>query len=721
MKTNRLFTSLGLGLGLTVTLLWLLSGVIRADVTPTHYVAPTGSDSGDCSNSASPCRSAQYAVDQAGNGDTVKIASGVYTGVGAAVITISKNITLSGAYVAPDWGSAVPETAPSVLDGQKTRRVIYIAKNLTVTLEGLQIVNGAPPSDYGGGVYKEQYDTHGRLTIRNCDILSNTSAANGGGVYIHYGVLILQDSSIVSNTASGGGGVYAREAVVTMTHNLLQDNMGGDGWGSGGADLYECASYAAHNTFINNAAGHTGGGFGATRGDLILTHNTFQGNAGGGLDVEGTIGHTYTIAYNLIQSNTGGGARIHSGGDGWIVFSHNQVLNNIGSETSKGNGGGVYVYGPALVSNNLIQDNWATTHRPYASGRGGGLSLKGPNVQVEGNRILNNHASSYGGFNYTVVAYGGGVFIDIQSHVTMTNNIIAGNQACDECESWRTYTHRGGGAIFIGHQSTPSFTTLRLYHNTIANNESPAILNESSGITMSHNILSDHTVHLKNILDTSEAGGSLPPVTIADYTLWHTSMDVEIESGTFAHTNDFTGDPDFISGSLDNYHLGDSSEAIDKGTGVGITNDIDNNPRPIGASYDLGADEYTDVDLSSSQKRAAPSQAAFGDTITFTITLHNSGSANSGGSALFDAIPASTAYVSGSVRASSGSASYADGIKWAGDIAPGQSVAITFQVTVTQAGFVENRAVLTDGYGTAAELTAWVNAQAIYLPVVLKN
>lgn len=43
-----------------------------------RYVAPSGNDSGDCSQSALPCLTIQYAVDQANEGNTVHIASGTY-------------------------------------------------------------------------------------------------------------------------------------------------------------------------------------------------------------------------------------------------------------------------------------------------------------------------------------------------------------------------------------------------------------------------------------------------------------------------------------------------------------------------------------------------------------------------------------------------------------------------------------------------------------------
>ena len=85
------------------------------DETPVHYVTITGTDSGDCSTPVGACRTVQYAVDQAGYRDEIRIAAGRYsdlsvrprhdvttTGVVTQVAYISKTLAMRGGYTTTD-------------------------------------------------------------------------------------------------------------------------------------------------------------------------------------------------------------------------------------------------------------------------------------------------------------------------------------------------------------------------------------------------------------------------------------------------------------------------------------------------------------------------------------------------------------------------------------------------------------------------------------------
>jgi len=57
-------------------------------------------------------------------------------------------------------------------------------------------------------------------------------------------------------------------------------------------------------------------------------------------------------------------------------------------------------------------------------------------------------------------------------------------------------------------------------------------------------------------------------------------------------TNNVTSDPLFTNSGARDFHLQSGSPAIDAGINTGLTMDIDGNPRPIGAGFDLGAYEF---------------------------------------------------------------------------------------------------------------------------------
>jgi len=117
--------------------------------------------------------------------------------------------------------------------------------------------------------------------------------------------LILENSRIVSNTASSdGGGVYVRYGVVTMTQNLIANNVANtvSGGGSGGgAWLYRTPAYVADNTLQDNFAGSVGGGlYVGLGGDLIVKRNEFlyntANNYAGGLHAGlAAIGSAYGL------------------------------------------------------------------------------------------------------------------------------------------------------------------------------------------------------------------------------------------------------------------------------------------------------------------------------------------------------------------------------------------------------------------------------------------
>src|SRR5438128_5580606 len=98
------------------------------------FLSGTGSDAGDCSNAATPCRSLQYAIDQAAPGaEVVVVSSGGYGGA-----TITKSITVN---------------APTGVIAFVGRKItVTIARTDTVNLRGL-LMNGGVFGGPGGVVF----------------------------------------------------------------------------------------------------------------------------------------------------------------------------------------------------------------------------------------------------------------------------------------------------------------------------------------------------------------------------------------------------------------------------------------------------------------------------------------------------------------------------------------------------------------------------------------
>jgi len=126
----------------------------------------------------------------------------------------------------------------------------------------------------------------------------------------------------------------------------------------------------------------------------------------------------------------------------------------------------------------------------------------------------------------------------------------------------------------------------------------------------------------------------------------------------------------------------------------------------------------TDIEapvLTTSYKNVTPQIVSPGDTLTFTVVMWNTGSADAVGVSLQDPIPDHATYVSGSVTGGATYNAAQDRIEWSGTIPVGGSQTVTFQVTAdaTTKGLpIINKATIshpwaytTDEYAAAAVLT----------------
>jgi len=157
-----------------------------------------------------------------------------------------------------------------------------------------------------------------------------------------------------------------------------------------------------------------------------------------------------------------------------------------------------------------------------------------------------------------------------ESSPTLVNNVFEDNQAFS------------ASAIRINSCSP------NLLQNTIARN--PTV--SGAAIEVS-NFTSPSVALLRNTIVVSNTVGILvnqgATAEMAGVLWFANSVANSQGSGTINIGDAVVGDPAFAP---DGYHLQANSAAIDKGINSGITADIDGDPRPEGAGYDLGADEF---------------------------------------------------------------------------------------------------------------------------------
>lgn len=201
------------------------------------------------------------------------------------------------------------------------------------------------------------------------------------------------------------------------------------------------------------------------------------------------------------------------------------------------------------------------------------LIIDGANVTLEGLAVVNgnNPCQDMGG--------GGGILVyGPTTEATLQRLILSHNIATPPC---------GGGGIEIGNGAVVSITNSMITDNSA---------NDGGGICA----WTDSRVSLINttVANNSPDGiGSWPDLN-AQTTLWNTlvwgnSGGPDVYGTDEIYSSLIGVDPLFVNAAQGNYHLSPGSPAIDAGTSLDApATDIDGDPRPMGASVDIGADEF---------------------------------------------------------------------------------------------------------------------------------
>jgi parallel beta-helix repeat protein len=516
-------------------------------------------------------RTIQSAVDAADDGDSIKIAGGVYTDVSTRprqdyfsgtitqVVYITKSLTLQGGYTTAFTDPPDPEAHPTTLDAQERGRALYVAAmyidgayaNMTVTVEGLRLTGGNA-TGLGGGYWPHDYPDGGGVYVfyataifRNNQIFSNTAALGFGGGFFALGGsnIVLAFNQVYNNTAeNGGGGIFLEDNPnVTLVDNQIYSNSARAGCG---IELFRSDnSVLTGNYIFNNTGGwYNGGIYINASSNITLASNFVYGNAvdyeGGGI---GIFGSKVTLMDNQVLSNTAGS----SGGGGGINLSYsptstlrnNRVLNN----TAGQNGGGVQIVDSqnVTISQNIISLNSAAWH-------GGGISLEYSSDVLNNNLITDNQAG----------IQGNGLYIQASS-AQLLNNTIAHNLGLGESGIYVTWGN-------------------------------PAVTIYPSTVWLTNTILVSHTVGIS----VTENSTATLEATLWGAGDWANTTDWGGAGSISTGTINLWGNPAFVAPEIGDYHLGPGSAAIDAGVATGVKTDLDGRPRPLIHGYDLGAYEF---------------------------------------------------------------------------------------------------------------------------------
>jgi hypothetical protein len=575
------------------------SAEARLQAGATRYVATSGTDSGDCTSSASPCRSIQYAVNQAATGDQILVASGTYTYnashdqctflvTRAVVCVANKSLTISGGYTTSNWSTANPSVNVTRIDGQNARRGVVVIRSIAnthLTMQGFTIENGRAQ----GPLYP------------------NISGGRAGGMWVSRGSVTLQDiifrnnRAIGDNTASGAGGAADGAALTIESSpgaNLLQrvtfdsnQSTGGSGPERGGVAFGALFIYAStvtveDSTFTNN---------------LAQAGNSSGNGESGGLHAD-ALGGAIGIERAAVTLNR-------------IVATNNEAIGGNAATNAGGAFGGAifvedaasFVLRDSYIFNNSTQGGNAATGG--FSGGGGILVFNSPaiieQVEVISNHVVSGNATGPGNAG---PAGGGGLYLwrtrtDINPAISVTNVIVADNSV--NLGNGAHNLGGGGGGITI------QGLTANIAHATFARNQlGPNLISgqallvlaapgvSASTANISYSIVADHMQGASDARAVFAQQGNTVNFNRGLFAGNDKNTNVDHgNGGTFnglasmlsAASASFVspGSPDF------DYRIRSNSAARDQATGSTIAIDIDRQGRPFGGVSDLGADEYS--------------------------------------------------------------------------------------------------------------------------------
>lgn len=329
------------------------------------------------------------------------------------------------------------------------------------------------------------------------------------------------------------------------------------------------------------AGSDAGGGIYAKTATVKLYDNWLEDNIaeyGSGLYLDHVPAEMdgNTIARNVATRN-GGGAYIRQG---LVEITDTTVTHNQAGH----DGGGIYLdTNDPMIRHVAILDNEAGLS-------GGGIYMDTSNPKVVATTIIGNRA----------ITGGGGMYLDA-SNPDILNTVIAQNDV-----------NSNGSALYV-RQSSPHLRFTTVDGNSGTNGIYITNVGTlTSTVALTNTIISDYFEGL-----SVNAGN----VVRLESTLWYNNTTRSTGAGTIQSNNPLAGDPSYLDSANRNYHITESSAALDAGVDVGIAKDLDEQPRPAFEGFDIGADEFPLAMEASKEVNPTPIYA--GNDATFTVVVSN--------------------------------------------------------------------------------------------------
>ena len=214
-------------------------------------------------------------VSAAGDFDSLYSAIRAANAGGESAITLTEDITLSGA-LPPITGKLTIDGDGHSISGNKQYRIFEVSGG-RLGISDLTLTEGkAPASEDGGAILLR---SGGEAIVSDAAFINN-EAENGGALYLNYASAAIANSSFAGNRTHPlrgyGGAVNAQNSRITIARSSFVANRSGS---SGGAIVArDSVINITNSTFHKNRTDFGGGVLTALASDATLTHLTMVSN-----------------------------------------------------------------------------------------------------------------------------------------------------------------------------------------------------------------------------------------------------------------------------------------------------------------------------------------------------------------------------------------------------------------------------------------------------------